>query len=224
MNSISTPANIIAFRDFLRARFPEAHAPQILDEQPVVKGVSCIESLDLRKGAITEVVASRPGTGAALLMAGLLQREAACRELTALVDGSDTFDPWSLCPAALERMLWVRCREPNKAIRASDLLLRDGNIPLVILDLQSHTMQAVQGLPSSVWHRLRMLAEKSGTCLCAFTPVRVVNCAQTRASLQHRWELMDQYQNRAGLLNMLPVAMDRQRARVVLPAPVKASA
>jgi hypothetical protein len=224
MNSIPTPVNIIAFRDFLRARFPEAHAPQMLDEQPVVKGVSCIESLDLRKGAITEVVASRPGSGAALLMAGLLQREGACRELTALVDGSDTFDPWSLCPAALERMLWVRCREPGKAIRASDLLLRDGNIPLVILDLQSHAARALQGLPSSVWHRLRMLAERSGTCLCAFTPVRTVGCARTRVVVQQRWELMDQYRERTALLTALPMRTDRQRARVFVPETLQATA
>ena len=224
MNTIQTPANIIAFRDFLRARFPEAHAAQILDEQPVVKGQSCLESLDLRKGAITEVVSSSPGNGAALLMAGLLQREGTCQELTALVDGSDAFDPWSLSPAALERMLWVRCHDPGKAIRASDLLLRDGNIPLVILDLQSHPTQTVQGLPSSVWHRLRMLAERSGACLCAFTPVRVVSCAQTRAFLQHRWGLMDQYHNHTELLAALPVTLDRQRPRVLQPAAVKATA
>lgn len=226
MNSIDSPLNIIAFRDFLKARFPEAHADLPACDAPAVAAtkVSCVEALGLRKGAITEVVAATGSCGGGVLIAGLLEREDTCRELTALVDGSDAFDPWSLAAAALEKMLWVRCREPAQAIRACDLLLRDGNIPLIVLDLQSHPARAVQGLPSSVWHRLRMLAEKSGVCLCVFTPVRAVSCAQTRVLLQHRWNLMDQYEERSTLLSALPVRMDRQRPRAVMPEGLKATA
>lgn len=218
--------NIVAFRDFLKARFPEAHADLPVCDAPAMAAprVSCVDSLGLRKGAITEVVAPVASCGGGLLIAALLERENACREFTALVDGSDAFDPWSLTAAALEKVLWVRCRESAQAIRAADLLLRDGNIPLVVLDLQSQPARAVQGLPSSVWHRLRMLAEKSGACLCAFTPVRTVGCAQTRVVLQHRWHLMDQYQVRSALLSALPVRMDRQRARVFATETLKATA
>ncbi|MBX7209971.1 MAG: hypothetical protein K1X78_16760 [Verrucomicrobiaceae bacterium] len=217
--------NIVAFRDFLRARFPEAHAPQPAAEaQPVAGGASCIEALDLRKGAVTEVVVPAPGSGAGLLIAGLLQREGACREPTALVDGADAFDPWSLTQDVLERVLWVRCCDPAKAIRATDLLLRDGNIPLVVLDLQAHPVRTVQGLPSSTWHRLRMLAEKSGACLCTFTPARAVPCAQTRALVRQRWSLMDQYREHTELLASLPLQIDRQRPRATLPAAMKATA
>ena len=180
-------------------------------------GFSWLDLLQLSRGAITEVVASSASAGAGLLVSGLLQRESACRELTALVDGCDAFDPWSLTAAAMERVLWVRCREPNQAIRASDLLLRDGNIPLVILDVQMHSPRAVQGLPSSVWHRLRMLAEKSGVTLCAFTPARSVACARTRVRLEQHFDLMDQYRERSTLLASLPMQMDRQQSRMILP-------
>lgn len=225
VNRSLTVSNIVAFRDFLRARFPEAHAIQPgLEPAPVAGGGSCLEALDLRKGAITELVAAMPGSGAGLLLAALLQREEACREITALVDGVDGFDPWSLAPSALERVLWLRCREPATAIRATDLLLRDGNIPLVVLDLQAHSAQAVRSLPSSVWHRLRMLAEKSGACLCAFTPVRTVTCAQTRAVLGQRWQLNDLFEERPTLLASLSVQVDRQRVRVAVPAAMKATA
>lgn len=225
MNTISLPANIVAFRDFLRERFPEAHAPALPETRRIESaGLPWLESLGLGKGAITEVVASSASSGVGLLISGLLQRDSACREMTALVDGSDSFDPWSVDAVALERLLWVRCRKPNDAIRASDLLLRDGNIPLVLLDLQLHPQRGVQSLPSSVWHRLRMLAEKSGTALCAFTPVRSVTCAQTRVRLEHRFDLMDQYEERTSLLNQLPVHLDRQRPRIVQPVGSKAIA
>lgn len=225
MNTFKTPLTIVTFRDFLRARFPEAHAVQpVADVQLTTGGSSCLEALDLRKGTVTEIVSSAPSSGAGLLIAGLLQREEACRELTALVDSSDAFDPWSLASEVLERVLWVRCCDITKAIRSADLLLRDGNIPLVALDLQSHPVREVQGLPSSIWHRLRMLAEKSGACLCAFTPARAVTCAQTRVLLQKRWNLTDQYCERTDLLVSLPVQIDRQRSRIVPPAVVKATA
>jgi hypothetical protein len=183
-----------------------------------------VESLQLSRGAITEVTAASASAGVGLLISGLLQRDGACRELTALVDGSDAFDPWSIEASALERLLWVRCRAPDTAIRATDLLLRDGNIPLVLLDLQMQAPRAVQGLPSSVWHRLRMLAEKSGTMLCAFTPVRTVPCARSRVRLDHRFQLADQFQDRSLLLQGLPVQVERQRQPLVLPAADKAIA
>jgi len=225
MNINPLPTNIVEFREFLRARFPEAHAQTMPEAKTAdVATASWLESLHLGKGTITEVVASAASNGAGLLISGLLQRESACRELTALVDGGDAFDPWSIEAAALERVLWVRCREPNAAIRASDLLLRDGNIPLVILDLQMHAPRAVQSLPSSVWHRLRMLAERSGTALCAFTPARSVVCARTRVRLDHRFDLMDQYQERNTLLDALSVQVERQQSRIVLPAAAKAIA
>ncbi len=223
MNSYSGSANIIAFRDFLRARFPEAHAAQALPEtRAAVTDGSWLDALSLQQGAITEVVTPRAGAG--LLVCGLLERESACRELTALVDGGDSFDPWSIDASALERLLWVRSREPSEAIRAGDLLLRDGNIPLVILDLQTHTQRAVQGLPSSTWHRLRMLAEKSGAALCVLTPVRAVMCARTRVRLEHDFESMEPLENRAALLGALPLKVERQQTRVVLPAAERAIA
>lgn len=225
MNTSNKPLNIVAFRDFLRARFPEAHAALPEDnDTPVAARLSCVESLELCRGTITEIVVPQAGAGGGLLIAGLLERENTCRELTALVDGSDAFDPWSVSPMVLEKTLWVRCRDPQQAIRAADLLLRDGNIPLVILDLQSHAARAVQSLPSSIWHRLRMLAEKSGACLCAFTAVRALGCARTRVVVQHRWELADQYRERKALLNALPMRKERQRARVFVPETLQATA
>ena len=213
VNTIS-PANIVAFRDFLRARFPEAHAEHGHEAEIVDTGLSCLDALGVGRGTITEIVGPPRGSGTGVLLAALLQRDATVTELTALVDGSDAFDPWSVPAEALERLLWVRCREPAQAVRATDLLLRDGNIPLVLLDLQLHSLRAVQGLPSSVWHRLRLLAEKSGTSLCAFTPVRTVTCARTRLVVNHRFRLDDQYVALPVLAAQLRPQVDRQSQAV----------
>ena len=225
MNSIEKASKVIAFRDFLRARFPEANVAGRLDEaQTQSRALFELGPLDLTKGAITEVVAPSAGCGAGLLLAELLQQDRTCRELIALIDGSDAFDPWSICPEALERLLWARCKEPAMAIKAADLLLRDGNMPLVILDLQSHAPRTLQRFPSSVWHRLRMLAEKSGGCLCAFTPARLVSCARTRVRMTGGFQLSHSCQDRAALLTELSFQIDRQQTKVFTPEPVRVTA
>lgn len=189
MNTESAAAKIIAFRDLLRSKFPAAHAPPRPEAEHPRTGIACFDAIGLAKGAITEVVGETEGCGAGLLIAALLQRETTVREPTALVDARDAFDPCSVPPTALDRLLWVRCREVAKAMRVTDLLLRDGNLPLVILDLQAHAPREVQRVPASSWHRLRVLAENSGVALCAFTSCKTVPCARARLLLEQRFTL-----------------------------------
>jgi hypothetical protein len=208
VNTQPAAAKIIAFRDLLHSKFPAAHvAPRPETEAPCT-GIPCVDAVGLAKGAITEIVGETEGCGTGTLIAALLQRETTVRETTALVDGRDAFDPCSVPPSALEHLLWVRCRDVAKAMRVTDLLLRDGNLPLVILDLQALTPREVQGVPASSWHRLRVLAEKSGVALCAFTPCKTVPCARARLVLEQRFTLDALERPRAELIECL-------RARVV---------
>ncbi|MDB6120157.1 MAG: hypothetical protein JWO08_3938 [Verrucomicrobiaceae bacterium] len=217
MNNQPIPTNIVAMREFMRERFPEAHAHMEPESEPVRTGLSLLDGLGLGKGAVTEVVGTQAGIG--LLIACLLERETAVWEPTALVDGCDAFDPWSVPPNALERLLWLRCRETEQAVKATDLLLRDGNIPLVLLDLQLHPLRTVQGMPSSVWHRLRLLAEKSGCTLCVLTPGRAIPCARSRVMLESRFTLADQHEEHRELAAKLRLRTDRQPQAVLGSAP-----
>ncbi len=126
------------------------------------------------------------------------------RTSVALVDGGDGFDPAFISSAARQRLLWVRCKEPMMAAKAADLLLRDGNLPRVLMDLQLCQTQAVRSLPLQVWHRLRLQAEKSGVALCVFTPCQVVASARTRVVLERSFTLGAQETLRADLLAGLP--------------------
>jgi hypothetical protein len=216
VNTDSAAAKIIAFRDLLQRKFPEAHAPARPEAGVRRTGIFCLDAIGLAPGAITEVVGAREGCGVGTLIAALLQRETTVSEPTALVDGRDVFDPCSVPPEALERLLWVRCREVAKAMRVTDLLLRDGNLPLVILDLQAHTPREVQSVPASSWHRLRVLAEKSGVALCAFTPCQTVPCARARLVLEERFTLEALERPRVELVECL-------RGRVVRAAPAFAT-
>ncbi len=177
--------NIVALRRLLADRFPHAHMPRppALAAGGVATGVPALDSLlggGLSRGELNELVGSGPGSGSAQVIHALLHRVAAAGEFLALVDGLDSFDVDAVEPAALARLLWVRCTKAEEALKAADLLLRDRNIPLVILDLQLNPLAQLRKIPSSVWHRFRRLLEQNGATVLVVTPAPLVGGAASR--------------------------------------------
>ena len=85
----------------------------------------------------------------------------------ALVDGRDSFDPYSAEAAGvkLERLLWVRCRNIDQCLRATDLLLQGGGFGLIALDLSILPPKTVRYVPLNVWFRFRRAVENTPTIL-----------------------------------------------------------
>jgi len=210
---------VVRLRSVLRERFPEAH-PRGWGEAaaeeagPVFEtGLPCLDALGIEPGGIAEIVSPAPGNESALLLASLLCRSAERRRFAALVDGRDSFDPQWLGPGRGAGLLWVRCRKADEALRATDLLLRDGNLPLVLLDLVLNPARELAGIPGSAWFRLRGLAESSGAVLLAFTPAKLVPSARLRLSLDKALTLEAFGQTREELEERLAPRVTRRRAR-----------
>ena len=87
--------------------------------------------------------------------------------MCALVDGRDGFDPHSAEAAGVElkQLLWVRCRNIDQALRATDLLLQGGGFGLIALDLSDIPPETVRYVPLNVWFRFRRAVEDSPTIL-----------------------------------------------------------
>jgi hypothetical protein len=201
-------SKIIDLREELKRKFPgSVPLPAPEAAQPVEARPQMPEVI---KGGITEIVGDWLSAGIGLVQAFLIEENARRGQWMGLVDGRDAFDPWSIAPEALSKLLWVRCHEVKQAVRAADLLLRDGNLETVLLDLQPHSARDVFSVPSSSWHRLRMLAEKSGVALCVSTPCATVPCATSRLLLQHRFQIGDQDEPRPELLATLMHGVARQ--------------
>jgi hypothetical protein len=180
---------IIDLRTLLAERFPQEPLP------PADRFSTGLPAFDetlgggLTKGAITELSSAPPNAGSASIIAALLQR--ACREhyFIALIDGRDSFDPQSIGGTALRHLLWVRCHKASEAMQATDLLLRDGNFPLVILDLVLNPVAELSRIPPSSWYRLQRLVESAPTAFLIFTPRSMINSAQWKLALENRWTL-----------------------------------
>src|SRR4029079_10728458 len=148
-------ANIIELRQLLAERFPGLRTRA--DELSSAKHAfwpTGVPQLDgplrggLGKGALTEIVAERPGTGSALLMTALIHRALGENKFTAVIDGQDSLDVTQLGDD-LSRLLWVRCRSTAESLKEADLLLRDGNLPLVLLDLVSNSAAQLRKIPAT---------------------------------------------------------------------------
>ena len=207
-------SSIIDLRKLLAERFPQEPLPA---GERLVTGLPLFDhSLagGLTKSAVTEL-SSPPGqAGSASLIAALLQWAARERSFLALIDGRDSFDPASsagLASGALPHLLWVRCRKASEAVQAADLLLRDGNFPLVILDLVLNPLAELRKIPQSNWYRLQRLVELAPTAFLVFTPRNMISSAQWKLSLQNRWTLPQLNAEATGLHGQLQA--DLQRAQ-----------
>ena len=157
----------------------------------------------LRRAALTEPSGS-PGAGALFLQA-MLRAVAREKCLAALVDAARTFEPEGCAPSALSRLLLVFGADAAQAVKATDLLLRDGNLSLVLLDLQAVPLQQMRRIHASAWHRLQRLVEQTSSALVVLTPQPMVEGARVRIAMNAGWTLAAQRRWRHELISEMTV-------------------
>jgi len=139
---------------------------KIVETAPV--GIPEIDSLagGLPRGGLTEICGPSCSGRTSLLISALVERTAHA-EVCALVDGRDAFDPESAEAAGVElkQLLWVRCRNIDQALRATDLLLQGGGFGLVAVDLSDISPETVRYVPLNAWFRFRRAVEDTPTIL-----------------------------------------------------------
>ncbi len=193
---------IEALRRELREKFPCAHGPRpAAEDRPAAADLS-FRPESFPAGAISEVIPAGPAAGLSLLVAALLgesEEESPHPELV-LIDGADGFDPSSFTGATCSRLLWVRCTSALEMLKAADLLVRDGNVPFVMLDACGLSRRELAEISSSSWWRLRQLAGRGGIRLVVLAPLPIVPGASLRLRLSARLSLSDWDEPRAELL------------------------
>ncbi len=175
-------------------------------------GLVALDDLGIPSASLTEIVsAPASGPGGSLLLHALLHAVLQKGERVILIDGKSGFAPKSLPSADLRRLLWIRCRLAWEAIKAADLAVRDGNVPLVVLLLTLNAAGDLGRLPANAWHRLQMLAEKSAVTLLAFTPRAQIGCARLRLSVGGAFPLDRLHVCRDELIPGLKIQLERRR-------------
>lgn len=160
----------------LREKFPAAHREPVLQESS-----SQPATLEFSAGHLSEIISPHHSAGASLVISQLLEQK---RDLPiALVDGRDTFDPASYGNEKCRHLIWLRCSKTEQALKCTDLLLSDGNLPLVLLDLHLVSERELHQIPTALWHRLKIQARDSGATLVTMTPRVLVPTPHSRLTL-----------------------------------------
>jgi hypothetical protein len=188
-SSMTMSGKIIDLRNLLAIRFPQtptAVGTRLLTglasfDQPIGGG--------LPKGAITELISPRGSAGSASLVQAFILGAYRDKYFVALIDGRDSFDPCVLANSILRQLLWVRCTKLIEAVKAADLLLRDGNFPLVIIDLVLNSLEELRKIPQTTWYRLQRLVESVPTACLVLTRYEMVSSAQLKLVLENFWKL-----------------------------------
>ncbi len=137
-------------------------APHARGGDGVPTGVPAIDAAlggGLPRGQLTELVSEAPGAGGERVLGSLLAALRAARSRVALIDAADGFAPRNYQPDLLRHLVWVRARSLSEAMSCADLLVRDGNYAVIVLDLRGVPPRQLRQQPSGAWHRLRLAAQ-----------------------------------------------------------------
>lgn len=186
---MAASAKIIDLRNLLAERFPRTSFTM---PARLKIGLSFVDELiggGFPCGAITELISTRTSAGSASLIHALIHSAHRENYFLALIDGRDSFDPCGLNNALLRHLLWIRCRKTSEVIKAADLLLRDSNFPLVIVDLVLNAPEELRKVPQTNWYRLQRLVEMVSTACLVFTRYEMVGSAQLKLLFENSWTL-----------------------------------
>jgi hypothetical protein len=166
-------------------------------------------------GAITELVCAGPSCGGQLLLTSLLQATRRVRQRVALIDGCDAFDPQSHDPDICRHMVWVRCSSVAATLQVADLVARDVNFGLVVVDMKHAGERELRRTPSASWYRLQRAVRGTSLVLLVVTPRRTVPSAQVRIALNDAYSLSAFECERTGLAGKLEPVVQRQRVQLL---------
>ena len=181
-----TANNLISLRQLLADRFPKSRLGLPVVAPAPTRLTTGTPPLDatlgggLVPGEITELVGTGAGSGSCQVLHALLRHVAARGEFLALIDGADSFDATAVAPDVLAHLLWVRCRTVDEALGAADVLLRDPNLPLVVIDLKLNAPAQLRKAPAAAWHRFARLLEQNAVTVLVITPHAMVHGAGCR--------------------------------------------
>ena len=206
----AVPEKLAQLRRQLAERFPTV---QRTTGRVLPTGIPAVDQATggLPLNAITEMVCAAPSCGGHLFLAHLLAITRQARQRVALIDSTDSFDPGSLPPDLCAHLLWVRCSSTTTALQATDLLARDTNLSLVVLDLRRAPETDLRRIPGPQWYRLQRAVEPTDLALVVETPRASIPSAQVRFQLNMSHALTALDHERPTLITQLLPALQRQR-------------
>jgi len=209
---VPKPTTIAALRSLVAAWTP---APLARSGDGIATGVLAIDAAlggGLPRGRVTELVSAAPSSGGELVFGALLASTRTARLRVALIDAADGFAPKNYRPDFLRHLVWVRARSLPEALRCADVLVRDGNYAVLVLDLRGVPTRVLRQQPASAWHRLRLAAEQNPGAVLVQSAAGIVPAVPWRLVLRTPAVLANLRRPRAERVAALAVEVERGHA------------
>jgi len=206
---VPPPTTIAALRSLVAAWTP---TPLVRSGEGIATGVLALDAAlggGLPRGRVTELVSAAPSSGGGLVFGALLASTRAAQLRIALIDAADGFAPASYAADLLRHLVWVRPRSLPEALGCADVLVRDGNYAVLVLDLRGVPARQLRQQPATVWHRLRLAAERNAGAVLVQSSAGVVPAAPWRLALRAPATLSELRQTRAERVAELVVEVER---------------
>jgi hypothetical protein len=207
----SSPTTVADLRSLLAARFPERPRAAAGTIPTEIRGLDEALGGGLPAARLIEIVSAAPSTGGQTLIAQILRATRRARQRIALIDGADGFDAGEVPEDHLRHLVWVRGRGQADAFAAADILLRDGNYAVVVLDTRGLSERALLRTPTTTWHRLRHATEAGASAALVLSTTPLVPTVPWRFVLQAPISLASRRTPRSAIADGLTFEVSRGR-------------
>ena len=190
---------IVQLRKILAERFPQGTLSSSTFLSTGIHGLDLSLGGGLRRGSVAQVVVPHPSGGSALILHDIIQTMQ--DRFVALIDGKNSFEPLAETPF----LLWLRCQNAIQATKAADLLVRDGNFALTILDLKQNGPQELRKIPATTWYRLQRVVEETRATLLLLTRYYISGSSYIALQINEHLQIRDLTQISSIISNSLPI-------------------
>ncbi len=204
---MSASPKIIELRKVLAERFPHQNSPPSFCFPTGWDPLDSLLGGGLPKGGITQLLIPNISSGGAIVLHEIIDAMQGLAHHVVLIDGKNCFEPITDHPL----LLWIRCNNVLQALKATDLVLRDGNLPLVILDFKESLEKELRKIPCSAWYRFQRITEENRGTLLTITRHPVITNAQITISLSRQLSIDDLSTRRSDLIKCISLKITRSR-------------
>jgi RecA/RadA recombinase len=203
-------SKIIELRKILAERYPQHTGIQALCTPTGWPPLDSLLGGGLPKGAITQLLIPNVSSGGAIVLHEIIEAMQDASRHVVLVDGKDCFEPSADHPF----LLWIRCQNAAQALKATDLILWDGNVPLTILDFKQNPDRELRKIPGPTWYRFQRIAEESRTSLLTITRHPIAKSAQATISTTHQLNIDDLSSQRSKITKFISLEIIQLRTQL----------
>jgi hypothetical protein len=209
-NTMPLSPKIIELRKILAERYPQQTGTQSLCTPTGWAPLDSLLGGGLPKGAITQLLIPNISSGGAIVLHEIIEAMHDASQYVALIDGQDCFEPFVDHPL----LLWIRCHNVAQALKATDLILRDGNLPLTILDFKQNSDRELRKIPGPTWYRFQRISEENKTSLLIITRHPIASSSHVTISMTHQLYIDDLSSQREEIIKSVSLEIVRMRTQL----------